>query len=134
MSVIHITKDNFQTEVMDSKVPVILDFWASWCSPCKMAMPGLSRWMQEEMPQGVQVFSVNVMERDLQNGKEYFQSQDFKMTYLEGTAEIAEAYGVSGIPHFTIIDQAGNIAWHQVGFSYSFEESLNFQIEALKKQ
>ena len=113
---------------------VILDFWASWCSPCKMAMPGLSRWMQEEMPQGVQVFSVNVMERDLQNGKEYFQSQDFKMTYLEGTAEIAEAYGVSGIPHFTIIDQAGNIAWHQVGFSYSFEESLNFQIEALKKQ
>lgn len=55
------------------------------------------------------------------------------MTYLEGTPEIATAYGVSGIPHFTIIDQAGNIAWSVVGFSYSFEESLNFQIEALKK-
>ncbi|MCB5262147.1 MAG: TlpA family protein disulfide reductase [Candidatus Cloacimonetes bacterium] len=112
---------------------VILDFWASWCSPCKMAMPSLSRWMQDKMPQGVQVFSVNVMERELQNGKDYFSDQDFKMTYLEGTPEIATAYGVSGIPHFTIIDQAGNIAWSVVGFSYSFEESLNFQIEALKK-
>lgn len=113
---------------------VILDFWASWCSPCKMAMPSLSGWMQEAMPQGVEVFSVNVMERDLQNGKDYFLGKDFQMTYLEGTPEISEAYGVNGIPHFTIIDKAGNIAWHVVGFSYSLEESLSFQIEALGKE
>ena len=113
---------------------VILDFWASWCSPCKMAMPNLSKWMQEEMPRGVKVFSVNVMERDLNDGKAYFQSKDFQMTYLEGSPELATAYGVTSIPHFTIIDQAGNIAWHVVGFSYSFEESLNFQIEALKEK
>lgn len=113
---------------------VILDFWASWCGPCKMAMPALSTWMQEKMPKGVEVFSVNVMERDLQDGRDYFLGKDFKMIYLEGTPEIAKAYGVEGIPHFTIIDQAGNIAWQHVGFSYSFDETLNFQIEALKRK
>jgi thiol-disulfide isomerase/thioredoxin len=122
----------YKLEDLKGKI-VILDFWASWCSPCKMAMPSLSKWMQEEMPPGVEVFSVNVMERNIEDGKAHFKSKGFNMTYLEGTPEVAAAYGVSSIPHFTIIDQAGKIAWSVVGFSYSFEESLNYQIEALKK-
>ncbi len=123
---------SYKLEDLKGKI-IILDFWASWCSPCKMAMPALSRWIEEEMPQGVEVFSVNVMEREPQDGKDYFSAKDFKMTYLEGSPEISAAYGVTSIPHFTIIDQAGNIAWDVVGFSYSFEESLSFQIEALKQ-
>ncbi|MBQ3854224.1 MAG: thioredoxin [Anaerovibrio sp.] len=61
MAEVKITKDNFQQEVMESDIPVIVDFWASWCGPCQMMAPILAE-IAEENEGSIKIGKVNVDE------------------------------------------------------------------------
>ena len=62
MAVVTITNENFEDEVLAAKVPVILDFWAEWCGPCKMQSPVFEA-LSEELAGKVKFGSVNVDEQ-----------------------------------------------------------------------
>ncbi|MBE7039795.1 MAG: thioredoxin [Ruminococcaceae bacterium] len=59
MSELIITKENFEEEVLNSDIPVLLDFWASWCGPCRMLSPIISE-ISEEYEGKIKVGKVNI--------------------------------------------------------------------------
>lgn len=90
MSVLTITKQNFEKEVIESDKPVLLDFWASWCGPCRMVSPTIDE-IAEEMPT-IKVGKVNVDEQ----------------------GDLAARFGVMSIPTL-IVFKKGKIANKAVG-------------------
>lgn len=86
MNIIELTNNNFEEEVLNSDIPVLVDFWASWCMPCKMMAP-----IVEEIAKikegSVKVCKVNVDEEP----------------------ELASKYGIMSIPTFLVFKNGKNV-------------------------
>ena len=90
MSVIHIDRNNFQSEVLDSDRPVLLDFWAPWCTPCRMVGPIPDEIAGERSD--IKVAKVNVDEQP----------------------ELAGQFGVMSIPTLVVVKE-GRIVQQAMG-------------------
>lgn len=108
---------------------VVIDFWATWCGPCKVVMPDIQSLHEKYADQPVMIYGVNVWESG--NAAAFMLENAF--TYgllLEGDA-VALDYKVSGIPTLYVIDQEGNIAFTQVGSSDELGLKLTEIIDGL---
>jgi thiol-disulfide isomerase/thioredoxin len=106
---------------------VLLDFWATWCGPCRMAMPSMER-LHKKHGGRLRVFGVNFAENGDAAG--YMREQGFTYTLLKGGDAVAQQYGVSGIPCFYLIDGAGKVLWAGTGYSSKNERELEERIDA----
>ena len=82
MAVITITKENFAQEVLQSEKPVLLDFWASWCGPCRMLSPIVDEVAEERSD--VKVGKVNVDEQPELAGEFGVMSIPTLLVFREG--------------------------------------------------
>ncbi|NUO19047.1 redoxin family protein [bacterium] len=112
---------------------VILDFWATWCGPCKMTMPQLDQFYKNRHDD-VEVFGVNVWERSGTAGVgPFIEKNGYTFPILFGPNELAEKYGVRGIPTMFVIDKSGKIAHRHVGYNPQIGQILKAQTEELLK-
>lgn len=95
---------------------IIMDFWATWCGPCKKSMPEIDKFTREYASDDLLVFSVNVWERSPDVALEWWNQQGYVMKLLFGDRNLTTAYEVQGIPHLCLIDADGIIRYSQPGF------------------
>jgi thiol-disulfide isomerase/thioredoxin len=95
---------------------VIMDFWATWCGPCKRSMPELDKFTRQYASENLVVLSVNVWERSTDVALEWYKEQGYAMKLLFGGRDLTTAYEVQGIPHLCLIDPEGIIRYSQPGF------------------
>lgn len=91
MAAIHLTNDNFEKEVLQSDVPVLVDFWATWCGPCRMVAPAVEK-LSDELAGSAKVAKLDVDE----------------------CRELAQQFGVTSIPTF-IVFKNGEVANKSMG-------------------
>jgi thiol-disulfide isomerase/thioredoxin len=95
--------------------PVVINFWATWCGPCRMEIPHLEFLSKKYRDQGLVVLGVN-NENDHQMVRDFAQTQISYTVLLDGNAQFI-GYGVRGIPCTYYIDKDGIVRDRDVGFN-----------------
>ena len=109
---------------------VLLDFWATWCGPCKQIMPVIQKLSEEFKDKGVAIFGVNTWEKKDDAAKKYMESKKYTYGCLLAGEDLTKTYGITGIPTLIIINKDGTIAKAEVGAGGNVEADLRAAITA----
>lgn len=113
----------------DGKV-VILDFWATWCPPCKAEIPGFVELQKQYGDKGLVVIGVSLDEQGPAVVKPFMKQFEMNYPVVMGDAKIVQDFGgIEGLPTTFIIDRTGNIVASHVG--YAAKEAFEKEITPL---
>ena len=126
------TADGVTVRLADYKGKVVLiDFWASWCPPCKTSFPALDAIYREYQEKGLEVLAVNVDERR-HDADTFLDAHPHRLTVLYDPKGVSpQAFGVKGMPSSFLIDRAGNIRFTHMGYSGNVDDSYRQEIAQL---
>lgn len=127
------------------KKVVVVEFWATWCGPCRVGIPHLTEVAKQYKDRGVVLVSISNEEPD--KVKAFVEEQGERMGYTvavdtkegDATRAFMQAFYISTIPHAFIVDRKGVVAWHgspmEPGFDRALEAIVSdkYDLEAFKK-
>ncbi len=133
------TKSNVDSQLPEMKLnfigkdpvltgkPLVVEFWATWCPPCRTSIPHLNELYKKFQPKGLE--AVGITKEDAATVRAF--TKDVPIDYhvgIDKSGKLSASFGVTGIPHALLVDKSGKIIWE--GHPMSLQES---QLEELLK-
>ena len=113
--------------------PVILNFWATWCPPCREEMPSMQRAYEKLAAEGIAVVAINVGE-DAQTIAQFLEEEPVDVALpMDTDSKVAQRYHMKGLPTTYVIDPDGRLAYRAMGSREWDDPSLLEQVRALKQ-
>lgn len=126
-------KGDISLDKLQGKV-VYLDFWASWCSPCRKSFPWMNAMQSKYKDKGLVVVAVN-LDKSKDKADEFLNEFDRSFVVaFDPEGKTAENYKVMGMPSSYLIDRNGQIHLSHIGFRQSDTDKLENTIRALLAQ
>ncbi len=122
---------NINLDDLLGKGPIIIDFWADYCMPCKQAMPALNELAEKYDSLAVVLVSIDAPK--MQNrAKNYLRGKNFKfITLFDPDKTLAKKLNVVNPPHTFILDKDGEIVYSHLGYEAGIEAEYEHQIRKL---
>ena len=111
---------------------VIMEFWATWCGPCRGSLPSLEAVYKRNRDRGVTVLLVNQAE-PVATIRKWLGKRFTAPILLDADGQLSRAYRIQSIPRLFIVDQAGRLVYEHSGYGGGLERNLRLILEDLLK-
>lgn len=113
---------------------VLLDFWASWCGPCRQSFPWMNDIQEKYQKQGLEIIAIN-LDQEPELAAAFLQDIPARFTVAYDTSgKSAENYGVMGMPSAYLIDREGKIHSQHIGFHQNNRDAYEKELSTLLAQ
>lgn len=110
---------------------VYVDFWASWCGPCRRSFPWMNEVQRQYGKQGLEIVAIN-LDQEPELAARFIETTQPKFTIaFDAEGKVAERYGVQGMPSSYVIDREGRLHTRHVGFRDKDRSELERTLRAL---
>lgn len=110
---------------------VFINFWASWCPPCRAEFPSIEKFYQEFNNHPDIFFLMINEDQDIQKGKKYLEQKNFTVPFHRLRSKVSEDIYSGALPTTIVLDKKGQIRMHHTGFSNYSSKKFIAQIEDL---
>ena len=112
--------------------PVLINFWATWCAPCKKEMVFLEKFENEYRKEGFSVLSISIdSQKSLAQVRSYIRINNYSFdVFLDPNMQVFKKMNGNLMPTNILLDKKGNIIWRHYGYLPGDEKNMNLQIRS----